>query len=271
MRHTETMEDVLRYIDEHISQGLTAEELARVSGYSFYHFCHLFAIDMGLSVGTYLRRRRLELAAGEILQGGSITEISTKSGFETPSGFSKAFRRHYGMAPTEYKSKKGEIDVMTPEIKYVEGFSAVGYCLAPPEGEFDVLDASAYWLGKDFSSVSRADYAKLTYPGYAEIGAWMHPDQVAGEFYYFFGPQVKEKSFILDGMVLLDIPSAEYAVFLVPRGASVEEVGANVRKTWKYIFSEWFDQSEYQFDSAKIDFEYYLGKDAFIYVPVVKK
>ena len=72
-------------------------------------------------------------------------------------------------------------------------------------------------------------------------------------------------------MVLLDIPSAEYAVFLVPRGASVEEVGANVRKTWKYIFSEWFDQSEYQFDSAKIDFEYYLGKDAFIYVPVVKK
>ena len=45
MRHTETMEDVLRYIDEHISRGLTAEELARVSGYSFYHFCHLFAID----------------------------------------------------------------------------------------------------------------------------------------------------------------------------------------------------------------------------------
>ena len=203
MGHTETMEDVLRYIDEHISRGLTAEELARVSGYSFYHFCHLFAIDMGLSVGAYLRRRRLELAAGEILQGGSITEISTKSGFETPSGFSKAFRRHYGMAPTEYKSKKGEIDVMTPEIKYVEGFSAVGYCLAPPEGEFDVLDASAYWLGKDFSSVSRADYAKLTYPGYAEIGAWMHPDQVAGEFYYFFGPQVKEKSFIPDGMVPL--------------------------------------------------------------------
>lgn len=78
MRHTETMEDVLRYIDEHISRGLTAEELARVSGYSFYHFCHLFAIDMGLSVGAYLRRRRLELAAGEILQGGSITEISTK-------------------------------------------------------------------------------------------------------------------------------------------------------------------------------------------------
>ena len=54
MRHTETMEDVLRYIDEHISRGLTAEELARVSGYSFYHFCHLFAIDMGLSVGAYL-------------------------------------------------------------------------------------------------------------------------------------------------------------------------------------------------------------------------
>lgn len=90
MRHAETMEDVLRYIDEHISQGLTAEELARVSGYSFYHFCHLFAIDMGLSVGTYLRRRRLELAAGEILQGGSITEISTKSGFETPVRFFKS-------------------------------------------------------------------------------------------------------------------------------------------------------------------------------------
>lgn len=262
----------MAYIDAHIEQQLTAEALADVAGYSFHHFCHSFRNYTGVPVASYLRRRRLELAAADLLAGVSSLDAAISRGFATPSGFAKAFRKHYGVSPTEYRTimKKGGIR-MTPEIKKMAAFSAVGYRLAPPEGELDVLDASAYWLGKDFSAVSREEYAKLTYPGYAEIGAWMNPDRVSGEFYYFFGPIVKSKDYIPEGLTAIDVPEAEYAVFTVPAAESIQELNLNIRNTWKDIFNSWFDTSAYKFDEAGIGFEYYHGETTCIYIPVVKK
>ena len=159
MENEETIKKVMKYIDENIDGSITAEELAGVAQYSFYHFCHLFSAFTGCSVAAYLRRRRMELAALDLLEGSSVTSVSVKRGFETPSGFAKAFRRHYGMSPTEYKRKGGH--KMELKTQQMEAFTAVGYCLAPPQGEFDWIDATAYWLGKDFSSVSKEDYEKF--------------------------------------------------------------------------------------------------------------
>lgn len=269
MRNERGIESALRYIDGHIARRIAAQELAELSRYSFYHFCHLFSSCTGQSVGAYLRHRRLELAAEDMLTGQSVAEVAVIRGFDTPSGFAKAFRKRYGMSPTEYKLMQSGITV-TPEIKKMAAFTAVGYYLPPPE-DLDILNSGAYWLGKDFTAVSKEDYQKLTYPGYAEIGAWMHPDRVTGDFYYFFGPITKDKSFVPVGMLAIDVPEAEYAAFLVPAGKDAKELNENVRKTWEYVFAERFDQSDYKFDEAKMDFEYYLGENNYVYVPVLKK
>ena len=161
---------------------------------------------------------------------------------------------------------------MKSEIKKMAAFTAVGYTLAPPpESEPDIRDNGAYWLGKDFKAVSAEDYAKLAVPGHGEIGAWMHPSDKTGEFFYFFGPITKDKSFVPKGMTALDIPAAEYAVFTVPKAADAKGLHENVKKAWKFIFNDWFDDSGYKFVHAAIAFEYYLGDDTFIYVPVTKK
>lgn len=128
----------------------------------------------------------------------------------------------------------------------------------------------AYWLGKDFSAVSREEYEKLVYPGYAEIGTWMYPD-AGGELYYFFGPEVKSRDTIPAGMVAIDVPEAEYAVVTVPKAADAKGLRENVKAAWKFIFNDWFDTSAYKFDESKMGFEMYLGEDTFIYVPVLKK
>ena len=268
MRSIESIERIIEYIDEHISEDITAVELANTAGYSFYHFCHLFKSCTGIPPGLYLRKRRLESAASHLSDGGSVTEAAFKYGFETHAGFTKAFRKHYGIPPVEYKTKKGGLFQMNPEIKKMASFTAIGYSLAPPDGDFDILDSSAYWIGKDFSLVSKEDYARLNSIDHGEVGAWMHPDEVSGAFYYFFGPIVKDTDFIPDGMVVLDVPEAEYAVFTVPEAGSPEELNANIRKTTKSIFTEWLDSSGYALTLDKILFEYYMGKDTFIYVPV---
>ena len=270
MRNIDSMEWLTRYIDEHIGVELTAQELADRAGYSLYHFCHLFKSCTGSSIGLYLRNRRLDLAADELMGSSSITDVAFKYGFCTHTGFSKAFRKYYGVTPSEYKATKGGIIKMVPELKKMPAFSAVGYSLAPPDGDFKVLDISAYWLGKDFSSVSKEDYAKLVTPDRGEIGAWMHPDAVSGAFYYFFGPIVRDKSFIPEGMVALDVPEAEYAVFAVPVAESPEGLSSNIQGAMKDIFAGWFDSSGYNLAENKIIFEHYMGKDTFIYVPVEK-
>ncbi len=270
MGYAEDMARCLAYMEEHLDEKLPVSELADMLGYSLYHFCRVFKSIQGVSAGAYLRERRLEAAAKAILNGDSVTEAALAHGFDTPSGFNKAFRQQYGTSPTQFK-QKGGITMIKVEIKKMDAFSAIGYCLEAPEGKLDPAKHGAYWQGKDFSSVTREDYAKLTYPGYAEIGIWMHPDDVSGDCYYFLGPTVKSKDFVPEGMAVLDIPAAEYAVFTVPAGKDSQELGENVRKTWKYIFAEWFDKSEWKYDERKMDFEYYQGEGSYIYVPVIKK
>ena len=267
MRYMECVENTKAYIRDHISETLTGKELADRCGYSLYHFCHVFANVTGLSVGAYIRQVRLEMAAENILSGGSVTEISGRYDFETPSGFAKAFRKQYGMSPTEYKTRGG---IMKPEIKKMDAFTAVCYCLAKPEGEFEFISNTAYWLGKDFSSVSLEDYQKLTYEGYAEIGTWLHPEEKTGEMSYYFGPIVKNTDYIPEGMEAVEVPAAEYAVFLVPAAKDVAELHANIQKTWKYVYTEWLENSEWKYDESKVNFEYYCGEHTYVYVPICK-
>lgn len=48
-------------------------------------------------------------------------------------------------------------------------------------------------------------------------------------------------------MEAIEVRAAEYAVFTVPATNDIRELKENIRKTWKYLFAEWFDGSEYKF------------------------
>lgn len=267
MGYREDLEHCRAYIDEHLTEEITPRRLAEQFGYSFYHFCHMFRAVNGVSVGKYLREQRLSQAAAGLLADKSVTEAALEAGFDTPSGFTRAFCRRFNLSPNEYKKRKDCMIMLNPTFKKMPGFSAIGYILKP-ESEINFRENGAYWLGQDFSRVSKDDYAKLTYPGYAETGLWLHPNE-SGELCYFFGPQVKSKEFIPRGMSAIDLPEAKYAVFTVPRAADSKSLHDNVNQTWRFIFNDWFDKSGCKFDESKMDFEMYLGEEAFIYIPVL--
>ena len=75
------------------------------------------------------------------------------------------------------KNTSGKILVITTthriinedELKHFPAFTAVGYVLKP-ESEIDIRENGAYWLGKDFSGVSKEAYAKLSAAGRGEVG-----------------------------------------------------------------------------------------------------
>lgn len=269
MQYIEVMKKCEKYIEEHLEYPPTASELAEVSGYSLYHFCHLFRAHFGVPVGEYISRKKLQKAAENIFDGMNITEAALRAGYDTPSGFAKAFRKVYGTNATEYiKSKKEETKVkeigkINPVFVEKEGFSALGYCIIPAE-EISIKENGAYWKNIDFTK----------YPAYpenledcGEVAAWIQPNKKSGELSYFFGFETKTES-VPEGFSTIEVPSAVYAVFEVPVNVFDEKLSEELKKLWNKIFDKWFSLSEKTFDEEKMCFEYYLGEKAYIYIPV---
>ena len=99
---------VLKYIHEHIHEDLSLTLLAEKFGYSKWHFCTKFHAYTGKSFSKYIRHFRLHLAALDILDDRKITEIAMMYGYDTVSGFNKAFLTEFGCCPSEYKKQAKE-------------------------------------------------------------------------------------------------------------------------------------------------------------------
>ncbi len=100
MDYTESIEKSKVYINEHISDELTAEIIASAVGYSVFHFCRVFKKKTGKSLMSYVREKRLELAENDIVKGEHALDVALKYGFETQSGFARAYERKFGERPT---------------------------------------------------------------------------------------------------------------------------------------------------------------------------
>jgi len=100
----ECIEDVMRYIREHISEPLDRERLAAVAGFSVPHFHRVFTAHVGESAASYVRRLRLERAGRKLRMGAvDITEVALAAGYDTHAAFSKAFKQQFGLSPREFR------------------------------------------------------------------------------------------------------------------------------------------------------------------------
>src|SRR5215218_10475986 len=98
------LEDVKRYIREHISEPLDRETLAAVAGFSIPHFHRVFTAHVGESAASYVRRLRLERAGRKLRMGAvDITQVALAAGYDSHAAFSKAFKQHFGLSPSEFR------------------------------------------------------------------------------------------------------------------------------------------------------------------------
>lgn len=100
MDYTKNIKRSMEYIDSHLNEDLTAEKIAAHEGYSVFHFCRIFKEYTGKSLMKYVRDKRLENAEEKIAKGESTAEVAYKCGFETSSGFARAYEKKFGERPT---------------------------------------------------------------------------------------------------------------------------------------------------------------------------
>ena len=104
--HAQRMHAVLRYIDAHLDQDLTLDQLAAVAHFSPYHFHRLFAAWMaGETLGSYISQRRLQLGAHRLLTQPSlpVLQVALVVGFRSGEAFARAFKQRFGLSPTAWR------------------------------------------------------------------------------------------------------------------------------------------------------------------------
>ena len=97
------MEEVTRYIRDHLGEELTIERLSGAFFLSRYYLMHRCKAVYGCTVHQYIRQKRLQRAAGDIRRGVPILKAAGDAGFGDYSVFLRAFRSAYGRSPREWK------------------------------------------------------------------------------------------------------------------------------------------------------------------------
>lgn len=99
MKYKEAVFLCIEYIEKNIKEELNTEIIAGKIGYSVYHFSRIFKEEMGISLMEYVKERKLLRAAEDIMSGKRILDTAIEYGYQTHSGFTKAFRKKYGFSP----------------------------------------------------------------------------------------------------------------------------------------------------------------------------
>jgi AraC family transcriptional regulator len=106
--YAQRMHRVLAHIDQHLDRALSLPELAEVAHFSPFHFHRLFAAWMGETLGEYLRRRRVEVAAMRLSAQlrVKVLNVALSVGFGSSEAFTRAFRLRFGCAPSVWRDQR---------------------------------------------------------------------------------------------------------------------------------------------------------------------
>lgn len=257
------MNEAMDYIDSHITEELDETKIEQITGTSIYHFRRLFSLLAGVTLGEYIRNRKLSNATFDLLhEGMSVTEVAFKYGYESVDGFSRAFKQWAGISPSEVNQEvnlkafpklsfqltiQGGTD-MDYRIEDKDAFKIVGVSKRVPL-QFEDENQEIIKLAQSITEEQRVKMRS-----YANV----EPFQVVNASYNFDENRMEEKG-SLDHMIgvmttiesdfkgfdVVEVPALTWAKFSC-RG----EFPKVMQETWGKIFSEWLPSSNYELVEA---------------------
>ena len=97
---------LVRYIDEHISEPLTLDQIAAALSLNKYYISHLFKEETGSSLHRFIILKRVEKARQLLAEGESVSEVCDRCGFNNYSNFIRTFHNVTGTSPGQYRKER---------------------------------------------------------------------------------------------------------------------------------------------------------------------
>ncbi len=243
---------VLVYIDQRLDEEISLEELARKACYSPYHFHRVFFAIVGETVHKYVRRLKLERAAGKLRYTSlPVTEIALDANYETPSAFAKAFKQSMGTSPERYRfdnalKKLKEYPMIHPDA--IQKIDDLELLFIRSVGDYSKSPSEAWIKLHKFIEENSLDSKKLRYFGISHDDPNITPE---GKLRYdaaILAPGVKERGEV--GREILQ--GGKYAVFTHKGPYSTLE------ESFNRIFLKWLPASKETFDETRRCFTEYF-------------
>ena len=271
MDWTEGIRRAIDYIEAHLTEEIDPAAVARCAACSSFYFQRVFAALCGMTMGEYIRARRLTLAGSELACSGTrVIDVALKYGYESPESFCRAFSRFHGVAPSEARrtgSRLKSLSRLTVQIA-LKGGSIMDYRIEE-KAAFDILARvethcidSERQLNTipDFWSRSRADGtidSLLAHSIEDRIYGVCYGNSYAGNncFEYGIAARCAADAVAPDGLCRRSIPARTWAVF-----PCTGPMPGAIQQLWHHICAEFFPSSAYA-PTCEMDIEVYSPGD----------
>lgn len=282
----QSIQKAVEYMEEHISEPINYEDVARQVYMSNYHFHRIFSMIVGMTANEYIRNRKLSMAGQEIIMSDvKVIDIAMKYGYESPESFTKAFSRFHGVTPNVAKRAGIELksfNRLVIKIK-LEGGTVMDYKIVEKE-KFKLLAKVESFRNVCVSEEGNTeihDFWKTC--GDNGVFNELSKSTTNHDIYGVCAPISKESTHFNYGIAM------EYSGGNIPEGFRIWDVNPTlwavfkcigkdcdcIGETWNRIFNEFLPSSDYNM-LDDTDFELYLeenNSDCFceIWIPVEKK
>ena len=98
----EGFQESIDYIEQNLTDELNIDSIAKKAALSCFYYQRIFSALCGMTVGEYIRARRMTLAAQELASSDcKVIDIALKYGYDSPDSFAKAFQHFHGITPSQ--------------------------------------------------------------------------------------------------------------------------------------------------------------------------
>ena len=239
------------FIEDNLGEAIAVADMADAVAYSLYHFCRMFNQATHHTPYDYLMRRRLSQVAQELLKSDKkIIDIALDYQFNSPETFSRAFKRVFGMQPSQLR-KQGSIGrrrlmprLTLAHIKHI----SKGAYLKPALEEKDAFQiAGLMTLVRDDRTViselwelfaQELESSENTVEPENYYGVAYYPEDWEDRgFLYMAAVEIRAFDVINAALVVKTIPSLKYARF-IHKGPARE-----LQLTLDYVYHTWLPKS----------------------------
>lgn len=258
MDSVKSMNDAIYYIEEHICEELDYKVIAKIALCSEHHFKRMFSFLAGISISEYVRRRRLTLAAIELMDNDlKVIDVAMKYGYSSADAFTRAFQVVHGVVPSKARDGDCQI-VLYPKVTFqlsVRGVESMNYRIVEKDAFHIVgLKKRVPIVFNGVNAEIAAMYQLLTPEIIMEWKSISNVEPIGmisastnfsegrmseeGELDHYIGVATTN---VLDKYEVLNINAGTWAVF-----ESIGPFPETLQDVWGRIYSEWFPSSTYE-------------------------
>ena len=258
MDSLERMNQALAYIEENLADQIDFKQAERLALCSEYHFRRMFSFLAGVSLSEYIRRRRLTLAAFELVHSHALViDVALKYGYNSPDAFTRAFYSLHGVTPTEARNT-GQPLKAYPRMSFqltIKGGNEMNYRIEE-KASFRIVgimqrvpliyegvnpEIAKMWTRLDESMISTLKALSNVDPkGIISASTNFSEGRLdGGELDHYIGVATTQEP--PENLIQLEVPASTWAVF-----ESVGPFPETLQNIWGRIYAEWFPSANYE-------------------------